>query len=298
MASEELAAVLELVSSADLGTLTLEERRALMGSAGAAPAAGTRVEPVDADGVAAEWVTAAGVTGQRVVLCFHGGGYQTGSPASLRSLLALVSAAAQARVLSAGYRLAPEHPFPAAVHDALTAYRWLIAGGTPARQVVISGNSSGGGLALGALVALRDAGDPLPGAAVLISPWTDLDLTGESVRTRAAADVMLTPEGAREAADWYLAGQDPRHPYASPLYADLRGLPPMLIQAGDAEILRDDSTRFAAAARAAGVDVTLEIWNEMPHVWHAFAGLLPEADMAVEHIGAWLREHGPSPAGA
>ena len=298
MASEELAAVLELVGSADLGTLTLEERRALMGSAGTPPAAGTRVEPVDADGVAAEWVVAAGVTGPRVVLCFHGGGYQAGSPASLRGLLALLSAAAQARVLSAGYRLAPEHPFPAAVQDALTAYRWLIAGGTPARQVVISGNSSGGGLALGALVALRDAGDPLPGAAVVMSPWTDLDLTGESMRTRAASDVMLTPEGAREGADWYLAGQDPRHPYASPLYADLHGLPPMLIQAGDAEILRDDSTRFAAAARAAGVDVTLEIWDEMPHVWHAFAGLLPEADQAVERIGAWLREHRPAPAGA
>jgi monoterpene epsilon-lactone hydrolase len=298
MASEELAAVLELVGSADLGTLTLQERRALMGSAGAPPAAGTRVEPADADGVAAEWVVAAGVTGPRVVLCFHGGGYQTGSPASLRSLLALLSAAAQARVLSAGYRLAPEHPFPAAIEDALTAYRWLIAGGTPARQVVMSGNSSGGGLALGALVALRDAGDPLPGAAVVMSPWTDLDLTGESMRTRAASDVMLTPEGAREGADWYLAGQDPRHPYASPLYADLHGLPPMLIQAGDAEILRDDSTRFAAAAQAAGVDVTLEIWDEMPHVWHAFAGLLPEADQAVERIGAWLREHGPAPAGA
>ena len=269
-----------------------------MGSAGAPRAAGTRVEPADADGVAAEWVVAAGVTGQRVVLCFHGGGYQTGSPASLRGLLALLSAAAQARVLSAGYRLAPEHPFPAAIEDALTAYRWLIAGGTPARQVVISGNSSGGGLALGALVALRDAGDPLPGAAVVMSPWTDLDLTGESMRTRAASDVMLTPEGAREGADWYLAGQDPRHPYASPLYADLHGLPPMLIQAGDAEILRDDSTRFAAAAQAAGVDVTLEIWDEMPHVWHAFAGLLPEADQAVERIGAWLREHGPAPAGA
>jgi epsilon-lactone hydrolase len=297
MASAELATVLELVGGADLGYLTLQERRALLGSAGAPPA-GTLVEPVDADGVAAEWVVAAGVTGQRVVLFFHGGAYQAGSPASLRSLLTLVSATAQARVLSAGYRLAPEHPFPAAVQDALTAYRWLIAGGTAARQVVIGGNSSGGGLALGALVALRDAGDPLPGAAVVLSPWTDLALAGESVRSRAAADVMLTPDGAREAADWYLAGQDPRHPYASPLYADLRGLPPILIQAGDAEILRDDSTRFAAAARAAGVDVTLEIWDEMPHVWHAFAGLLPEADQAVERIGAWLREHGPAAAGA
>jgi epsilon-lactone hydrolase len=298
MASEELKFVLELVGSADLGTLTLQERRALMGSAGAPPPAGTRVEPVDADGVPAEWVTSAGVTGERVVLFFHGGAYHLGSPAGLRNLRALLSATAAARVLSAGYRLAPEHPFPAAVEDALTAYRWLIAGGTDPRQVVISGNSSGGGLALAALVALRDAGDPLPGAAVALSPWTDLDLAGESLRTRAAADVMLTPDGAREAADWYLAGQDPRHPYASPLYADLRGLPPILIQAGDAEILRDDSARFAVAAQAAGVDVTLEIWDEMPHVWHAFAGLLPEADQAVERIGAWLREHGRPGAAA
>jgi monoterpene epsilon-lactone hydrolase len=291
MASEELATVLELVSGADLGGLTLAERRALMSSAGAPPA-GTRLEPADADGVPAEWVTAAGVTGERVVLFFHGGAYHMGSPASLRSLLSQLSAAAGARVLSAGYRLAPEHPFPAAVDDALTVYRWLIARGTDARQIVISGNSSGGGLALAALVALRDAGDPPPGAAVVMSPWTDLDLSGDSLRTRAAADVLLTPDGAREAADWYLAGQDPRHPYASPLYADLRGLPPILVQVGDAEILRDDSTRFAAAARAAGVDVTLEVWDEMPHVWHAFAGLLPEADQAVERIGGWLREHG------
>ena len=243
-------------------------------------------------------MAAAGVTGERVVLHFHGGAYHLGSPARLRGLLALLSAAAQARVLSAGYRLAPEHPFPAAVQDALTAYRWLIAGGTPARHVVISGDSSGGGLALAALVALRDAGDPLPGAAVVISPWTDLELGGESLRSRAAADVMVTADGAREAADWYLAGQDARHPYASPLYADLHGLPPVLIQAGDAEILRDDSVRFAAAAQAAGVDVTLEIWPEMPHVWHSFAGLLPEADEAVERIGRWLREDRPPGDGA
>ena len=197
MASEELKAVLELVGSADLGTLTLQERRALMGSAGAPAAEGTRVEPADADGVPAEWVTAAGVTGERVLLFFHGGAYHMGSPARLRSLHALLSAATPARVLSAGYRLAPEHPFPAAVEDALTAYRWLVAGGTDARQVVIGGNSSGGGLALAALVALRDAGDPLPGAAVAISPWTDLDLAGESLRTRAAADVMLDRKSTR-----------------------------------------------------------------------------------------------------
>ncbi len=290
MASAELKTILELVGSADLGSLTLQERRELMGS-GAPPPGGTQVEPVDANGVPAEWVVAAGVSTGPVVLYFHGGAYHLGSPARLRGLLALLSAAAQARVLSVGYRLAPEHPFPAAFEDALTAYRWLIASGTPARQVVIGGDSSGGGLALAALVALRDAGESLPGAAVVLSPWTDLDMGGESLQSLAAVDVMLTPDGVREAADWYLAGQDPRHPYASPLYADLHGLPPVLIQAGDAEIIRDDSTRFAAAAQAAGVDVTLEIWPEMPHVWHAFAGLLPEADEAVERIGRWLREH-------
>jgi monoterpene epsilon-lactone hydrolase len=292
MASEQLKTVLELVGSADLGTLTLQERRALMESAAPAPE-GTQVVPAGANGVPAEWVIASGVTAGRVVLHFHGGAYHLGSPARLRGLLALLSAAAQVRVLSSGYRLAPEHPFPQAVEDALTVYRWLIASGTPTRQVVISGDSSGGGLALAVLVALRDAGDPLPGAAVVISPWTDLDLNGESLRSRAAADVMLTQDGAREAADWYLAGQNPRHPYASPLYADLHGLPPVLIQAGDAEILRDDATRFAAAAQAAGVDVRLEIWAEMPHVWHMFAGLLPEADEAVERIGRWLREDQP-----
>jgi acetyl esterase/lipase len=228
--------------------------------------------------------------GHRRRLYLPGGAYHLGSPARLRGLVALLSAAAQARMLSVGYRLAPEHPFPAAVEDALTAYRWLVAGGQDTRQVVISGDSSGGGLALATLVALRDVGDPLPGAAAVMSPWTDLDLSGESLRSRAAVEVLLTPDGAREAADWYLAGQDPRHPYASPLYADLHGLPPVLIQAGDAEILRDDSVRFAAAARVAGVDVTLEIWPEMPQVWHAFAGLLPEADEAVERIGRWLRE--------
>jgi acetyl esterase/lipase len=228
------------------------------------------------------------------VQIYHGGASHLGSHATLRRLLALISSAAQARVLSAGYRLAPEHPFPAAVHDALTAYRWLLARGTAARQIAIAGNSSGGGLALAALVALRDAGEPMPAAAAVISPWTDMEAAGESRRTRAAADRMITPEGAEEAAGWYLAGQDPRHPYASPVHADLHGLPPVLIHVGDAEILLDDSTRFAARARAAGVDVTLEVWDEMPHCWHTFAGFLPEADQAIECIGSWLQERIPA----
>jgi acetyl esterase/lipase len=197
-------------------------------------------------------------------------------------------------VLSVDYRLAPEHPFPAAVNDAITAYRWLLADGTDPAIIALAGDSAGGGLALAALVALRDAGDPMPAAAAVISPWTDLALTGDSLRTRAAVDVMIKPAGMRETAEAYLNGQDPRHPHASPLYADLRGLPPTLIHVGDAEVILDDSTRFAGNARAAGVDVTLEVWDEMPHVWHAFAGLLPEADQAIGRMGTWLREHVPA----
>jgi epsilon-lactone hydrolase len=294
MASEELKTVNELLDSVDLSGLTLQERRAFFAAAAAPPSAGTTVDAVDADGVASEWVTAAGVTGQRAVLFFPGGAYHVGSLATLRHLVALVSDAAQARVLNAGYRLAPEHPFPAAVHDALTAYRWLLARGIAPGQIAVAGNSSGGGLALALLVALRDAGEPMPAAAVAISPWTDLEMTGESRRTRAAVDRMVTPDGMKEAADWYLAGQDPRHRYASPVHADLQGLPPVLIHVGDAEILLDDSTRFAARARAAGVEVTLEVWDEMPHCWHTFAGFLPEADRAIERIGTWLQERIPA----
>jgi acetyl esterase/lipase len=226
-----------------------------------------------------------------VLLYLHGGAYQIGSPATLRRMIALISAAAQSRVLSVDYRLAPEHPFPAAVEDALTAYRFLLHGCADPAAIAIAGDSAGGGLALAALVALRDAGDPLPAAVVVMSPWTDLALTGESLRTRADVDVMIKPSGMTETATTYLAGADPRHPYASPLYADLHGLPPILIHVGDAEVVLDDSTRFAAKARAAGVDVTIEVWPEMPHVWHAWAGLLPEADKAIERIGSWLRAH-------
>lgn len=293
MASEQLKTVYELLDGANLGGLTLQERRAFMAAAAAPPPAGTTVDSADADGVPAEWVTAAGVTGQRAVLFFPGGAYHIGTVATLRRVAALVSDAAQARVLSVGYRLAPEHPFPAAVHDALTAYRWLLARGIAPHQIAIAGNSSGGGLALALLVALRDADEPMPAAAVAISPWTDMEMTGESRRTRAAADRMITPDGMKEAADWYLAGQDPRHRYASPVHADLQGLPPILIHVGDAEILLDDSTRFAARARAAGVEVTLEVWDDMPHCWHTFAGLLPEADQAIERIGKWLQERIP-----
>jgi monoterpene epsilon-lactone hydrolase len=293
MASEELKVVQELLRGADLERLTLAERRAVGESIAPVPPAGTVVEPVDANGVPAEWVTAAGVGGSRVLLYFHGGAYQMGSPATLRHMIALLSGAASARVLSVDYRLAPEHPFPAAVQDAVAAYRWLLAAGTDPAAIAVSGDSAGGGLALAALVALRDAGDPMPAAAAVISPWTDLALTGESLRTRAAVDVMIKPAGMRETAEAYLAGADPRNPLASPLYADLSGLPPILIHVGDAEVILADSTRFAAKAGDAGVDVTLEVWDEMPHVWHAFAGLLPESEQAIGRMGNWLQGHVP-----
>jgi epsilon-lactone hydrolase len=290
MASVELQVVLELLRGIDLDAMTVVERRSATASVAQAPA-GTRVEPADAGGVAAEWVIPAGVAGARVIMYLHGGAYQIGSPATLRHLVGLLSASAKARAFSVDYRLAPEHPFQAAVDDAVAAYRWLLAAGHDAASVAIAGDSAGGGLTLATLVALRDAGDPLPAAAVAMSPWTDLALTGESLRTRADADVLLKPAGMPQTAALYLAGADPRHPYASPLYADLHGLPPILIQVGDAEVILDDSRRSAARALAAGVDVTLDVWDEMPHVFQAFAGLLPEADEAVAQIGNWLCEH-------
>jgi len=291
VASDELATVRELLRGADLDALTIAERRAATNSVAAQPPAGTTVETADAGGVPGEWVVAAGVPAGRVLLYLHGGAYQLGSPATLRHVIALISAAARVQVLSIDYRLAPEHPFPAAVDDALTAYRFLLGTGADPAAVAIAGDSAGGGLALATLVALRDAGDRLPAAAIAMSPWTDLALTGDSLRTRADVDVMIRPAGMTETAATYLAGADPRHPYASPLYADLHGLPPILIHVGDAEVILDDSTRFAAKARAAGVDVTLDVWPEMPHVWHAFAGLLPESDEAIRRIGAWLQAH-------
>jgi len=300
MASEELQVVRELLRGSGLDRLTIPERRRAMESFAASPPGGTAVDPVDAGGVPAEWVAAPGVSPGRVLLYLHGGAYQAGSPATLRNLVALLSGATQARALSVDYRLAPEHPFPAAVEDALAAYRWLLASGIDPALIAIAGDSAGGGLALGALVALRDSGEPMPAAAVLLSPWTDLALTGESLRTRAAVDVMIKPDGISEDAALYLADADPRHPHASPLYADLCGLPPLLIHVGDAEVILDDSIRLAARASEAGVEVSLEIWDEMPHVFPAFAGWLPEADQAIEHIGAWLDQRYPaarSPAG-
>jgi len=252
------------------------------------PPEGTVEDATIVGGVPGLWVRAPGATDDITLLYLHGGGYAIGSPNTHRGLIGSLSAAIGGRVLAPDYRLAPEQPFPAAVDDAVAVYRALVET-TPAERVAIGGDSAGGGLTLALLVALRDAGDRLPACAFALSPWTDLASTGATMSTRAEDDPLISLEGTQFGSAHYLAGADPKHPLASPLYADLHGLPPLLIQAGDAEVLLDDSVRLAARARECGVDVTLDVWPEMIHVWQFFAGQVPEADDAIGKIAAFVR---------
>jgi monoterpene epsilon-lactone hydrolase len=254
-----------------------------------APPKGFAMRAVDAGGVAAERVTPPAAQCGRRILFLHGGGFATGSPRLYRNLTWRLAAAAEADLLCLDYRLAPEHPFPAALEDAFAGYRFLLAEGADPRRIAVIGDSAGGGLVFSLLLRLRDEGVPLPAAAAAMSPWTDLALTGESLRRNAAADPMIDADQVPPLADYYLAGADPRTPYASPLYGDLAGLPPALIQVGGDEILRDDSVRIAERLQAAGCRVALEIWPRMPHVWHSFAPLVPESRWAIARIGEFLR---------
>lgn len=247
------------------------------------------VEPVRVGGLPVEWLRPAGARSDATVLYLHGGGYAIGSTKSHRHLAATIAKAAGARALLVDYRRAPEQSFPAAVEDAVASYRWLLATGQAARGVVVAGDSAGGGLAVATLLALRDAGTALPAAAVCISPWVDLTCSGASYQTKAASDPMVTREGVARMAAWYLAGADPKTPLASPLYADLRGLPSLLVHVGSEEVLLDDAGQLVAQARAAGVEATLAVWPEMVHVWHWFLGMLDEAQTAVDEIGAFVK---------
>ncbi len=311
MASAQMQSLLATIraapSRADLGLQQLRDQLEEQARA-APPAADVRCRPVEAGGVPCEWVLAPGATERLprdgsntaergVVLYLHGGGYYRGSLHTHRELCSRISRAGGWAVLSVGYRLAPEHPFPAALEDALAAYRWLLGTGIAPGQIVVAGDSAGGGLAAALMLALRDgvtslrmARGPLPGGAVLLSPWTDLEQSGASIIGRAAADPSLTKAYLDRFAAAYLGGADARDPLASPLHGDLRGLPPLLIQVGTAEILEDDAARFADKAQAAGVPVRLERWPDMIHVWQRYAALLPEAQEALAHIGAWPRE--------
>jgi epsilon-lactone hydrolase len=250
---------------------------------------GTELTQVDAGGVKAELVATSRSRPDRYILYLHGGSYLVGFPALFRDLTWRIADAAGARLVCIDYRLAPEHPFPAAIEDATAAYRWLVSERAEPRRVALIGDSAGGGLALATMMRLRDEGLPLPGAAVALSPWTDLALTGRSLVDYRCSDPMVPVETMPDAARLYLAGADPRTPYASPLYGDPRGLPPTLIFVGGDEALRDDAVRMAERLREGGVDVELEVWPRMFHVWPAFARFVPEGRTAIARIGAFLR---------
>ncbi len=254
---------------------------------GGAPDA--RCETVDAGGVPAEWVGAPGCDDRRAVLYLHGGGYAIGSINTHRRLAYDISAASGARVLVLDYRLAPEHPFPAAVDDAATAWRWLLAQGLAPNRLAIAGDSAGGGLTIATLVNLRDRKLALPACAVAISPWVDLEGTGGSIATRAAQDPMVQKDGLLWMANMYLAGTDAKTPLAAPLHADLRGLPPVLVQVGTAETLLDDATRIAEKLHGAGVEVRLSVWPNMLHVFPFFASILSEGRDGCIEIGNYIR---------
>ena len=245
-------------------------------------------EPVSANGVAGEFISAPGADPARCIYYLHGGGYVIGNVNTHRVLAYDLSKASGARVLSMDYGLAPEHPFPAGLEDAVSGYQWLLASGVQPEHAVIAGDSAGGGLAVATLLALRDRGVALPAAAVCFSPWVDLLGEGASMTTRADADPMVQKDALLFYSDLYMAGGDPKDPLASPLYADLAGLPPTLIQVGDAETLLDDSTRLAAQMKAAGVEVELEVWDKMIHVWQLFAPILSEGREAVAKAGAFV----------
>ncbi len=253
-----------------------------------------RIRPGDDTALAGEWIEpAAPGHGARhgCILYFHGGGYVAMSPRTHRSLTSRLAAWSGVSLFALDYRLAPEHPFPAALGDAVAAYRALTtAAGLDPRRVVLGGDSAGGGLALATLLALRDAGAPLPAAAVLLSPWTDLAARGSSMLTNAEADSLLNGTCAPQLAKHYLQDTPATDPLASPVYADLAGLPPLFLQVGGNEILLDDSRRIFANASRAGVEATLQIWRNVPHGWQIFAPLLPEARAALRQASAFIAE--------
>ncbi|NWG19144.1 MAG: alpha/beta hydrolase [Chloroflexi bacterium] len=251
------------------------------------------INPLTIDGMRAEWVCAAPLIPRQVVLWLHGGGFFAGSCLTHRDLAARIARASGACILLPEYRLAPEHPFPAALDDAVQAYAWLREQGVAPGHIILGGDSAGGGLALALLLRLRATGQALPAGAALLSPWVDLALTGATLTTHAARDPLCSAEGLQLAAHRYLGSANPRNPVVSPLYGKLHDLPPLFIQVGGDEVLLDDAQRLARYAREAGVPVVLEIWEGMWHVWHGWAAELPEARQAIERIGAWLLARRP-----
>jgi len=270
------------------------ERRQRLDEVGSVWPAATdvKLEAVNLGGVPGEWSSVAGSDASRVLMFFHGGGYCSGSIRSHRRLVTEAGRSAGIRTLAVGYRLAPEHPFPAAMEDALTAWHFLRQQGIAARHIAIGGDSAGGGLTVVLNNRLRDADEELPGCVWLVSPWTDLTMSGSTLITKDNVDPIIHKGYLGELADAYVPlGMGRKDPRVSPLYADLKGLPPMLVQVGSAETLLEDATRFAAAAGAADVSVTMEVWPHMIHAWPMWNAGLKPGRSALAHAGAFMRAH-------
>ncbi len=253
-------------------------------------AADVTVEPVSANGVKAEWTSTPQAARNKAILYLHGGGYVLCSLDSHRHLAAEAGRASGTKTLAIDYRLAPEHPFPAPVEDTLAAYRYLLDSGFEPGHIAIAGDSAGGGLAIGAMLAIREAGLPLPGCGWCISPWVDMEATGQSFIDRAEADPTVQKATILTMAQWYLGEADPRHPHAAPVHGDLHGLPPLMIQVGADETLLDDSVALARKAGASGVPVDLQIWPEMIHIWHIYFPVLSAGRKAIAAGGAFVRD--------
>ena len=289
--SEELNTVLEMirVRSAETRNTIDDERLSYERIMSTLPIDDDiETERVGVNGVAAEWIWAPESDKRRVILYLHGGGYVIGSVRTHRVLLAHLARAAKARVLALDYRLAPETPFPGPIDDTVNAYQWLLSEGIEPANMAIAGDSAGGGLVVAALVALKSVGEPLPAAGVCISPWSDMESTGGSMMTNSESAPSVSKERLLKLAGIYLNGKNPQAPLASPIHADLTGLPPLLLQVGSIEVLLDDSTMLKEQAHKAGVSVQMEVWDDMPHVWHHYAPILPEARKAISKIGEFL----------
>ena len=282
-----------LVASKFNPNMTIDEMRRSMESLTklASLPSKIKVEKVSFNGISAEWICAKEAHEDRVILYLHGGGYNIGSPNTHRELAAHISMTSGAKVLLPDYRLAPEHPFPSALEDATSAYRWLLDTGLTGRNISIAGDSAGGALSIATSISLRDTGEPSPASIACISPWTDLEMSGNSIKTHAKIDPLLNLQLLKIMASNYIGDNDPCSPLISPIYADLRGISPLLIHVGSDEMLLDDSTRIAEKAKNAEVDVTLKIYDQMWHAWHLNVRLMPEAKNAIEELGSFIRKH-------
>ncbi|SFK11924.1 alpha/beta hydrolase [Methylocapsa palsarum] len=266
------------------------ERRKRLDAMGAIPLApDIKLETETVGSLRVEWSLAEGADPSKALLYLHGGGYCSGSIASHRYMVAEAGRAAGVRTLAVNYRVAPEHPFPAALEDARAAYDFLIRRGFTPDRIAVGGDSAGGGLTLALLTLLRDAGSPMPACGWLVSPWVDLQMTGGTIASKADVDPMIQKDYLDELTAAYVGGADAANPLISPLHADLRGLPPLLVQVGSDETLLDDAVRIAGRAGAAEVAVTLEIWPRMIHVWHLWASVLADARLALASAGAFVR---------